>query len=209
MRHGRRSDPSAARAISRSRCGDPVFRHPHRSVRDRAEPQLRRWRGPAADAAAGAGHPRRSGGVPGAARPDLRDGRKGQTKARAGQNLDRIRWSAMDRRELHGRWARQPRPGRDAPPCLSRPRPIYRDHRADRRGDLRLSVGPGRSRSRSDPAVRQLGGEPRSGRVRALGDRPNGAAGRAAESETPRRAGNRLSQRRGGQAWRLRPGKRG
>ena len=58
-----------------------------------------------------------------------------------------------------------------------------------------------RARSKPEPkrsSCSTAGREPRSGRVRALGDRPDGAAGRAAEGEAPKRAGNRLSQGRGG-----------
>ncbi len=62
---------------------------------------------------------------------------------------------------------------------------------------------------RSGPIVRQLGGKPCPGRVRALGDRADGAARRPVEGEIPGRAGNRLSQGSRRQARRLCPRNQG
>ena len=81
----------------------------------------------------------------------------------------------MDGRDLHGRRPGQPRAGRGAQPGLSRPGQVRRDHRPDRGDHGRLSVRPDRGRGRSGAIVRQLGGQPGPGRVRALGDRPDRA----------------------------------
>ena len=68
----------------------------------------------------------------------------------------------------------------------------------------RLSVGPDRSRGRCRPIVRQLGGQPLPGAIRAAGDR---AARRGSSSELrsapPGYADHRLSQGRRRQASRL------
>ncbi len=104
---------------------------------------------------------------------------KVKAAARSGQDVDRLCRRAVDGRDLHGRRAGQPRAGRDAAPGLSRSGQVQRDRRADRAGHFQLSLRPDRSRRRGAAIVRQLVGKPCPGRVRALGDRADGAAGRA------------------------------
>ena len=94
----------------------------------------------------------------------------------ARDDLPRLCRQPVDGRHLHGRRPGQPRAGRGAAPGLSRSRQIRRDHRPDRGGHGRLSVRPDRGRGRGGAIVRQLVGQPRPGRVRALGDRADRAA---------------------------------
>ena len=140
-----RDHASAAEALSRARCRDPFLRHPDRSVRDRPEPDFCRGRGTAPDPNARGPQHRCADHLSGQARPDLRDGGQGQSRARSGQDADRFCRQPVDRRDLHGGRPRQPRPCRGEAHGLCRSPGLCRDHLAHRRGS-RSIICRGRSR---------------------------------------------------------------
>ena len=97
---------------------------------------------------------RRTEAVPRAAGADLRNGPQGESGARPVEDPDRLRRSALDGRDVHGRRPGQPRPVRDAAARLLGRRSLSGDHRSYRGDHARLSLGPDRGRRGSRAIVR-------------------------------------------------------
>ena len=134
-------------------------------------------------------------GLSGAARPDLRDGRA-RSKRRSAPAKTLIGFAGspwtVATYMVAGQGSREQAEARRL--AYGDPQRVRRDHRADRRRHARLSVGAGRGGRGGVAIVRQLGGQPVAGAIRAMGDRADRAAGRRAQAAPSRRSRHRLSQ---------------
>ena len=144
--------------------------------------------------------------VPGAARPDLRDGRaRSRRRSTPAKTLIGFAGSSVDGRDLHGRRPGQPRPVRSAAPGLCRSRPVSaRSSSASRTVTLDYLSGQIEAGAEAVQLFDSWAGSLAPAEFERWVIAPTARHRRSAASERhPRRSGHRLSQGRRRQARRL------